>query len=100
MYSTSCSKKSLELGAANRARLEEALAPLSGPGVVVHPGAGNHEKTIVNGLLFKYKNKLSSVGRKLRPGIIHRIDKDTSGLILVAKNNIVHENLSNQFNNQ
>ena len=67
------------------------------PGVVVHPGAGNYSKTIVNGLLFKYKNKLSSVGGKLRPGIVHRIDKDTSGLIVVAKNDFTHIDLSNQF---
>tara|TARA_B110000014_G_C20066950_1_gene556111 strand:- start:339 stop:1319 length:981 start_codon:yes stop_codon:yes gene_type:complete len=69
------------------------------PGVVVHPGAGNHEKTIVNGLLFKYKNKLSSIGGKLRPGIVHRIDKDTSGVIVVAKNDISHIDLSEQFKN-
>jgi len=69
------------------------------PGVVVHPGAGNCEKTIVNGLLFKYKNNLSSVGGKLRPGIVHRIDKDTSGVIVVAKNDIAHINLSEQFSN-
>ncbi len=67
------------------------------PGVVVHPGAGNYEKTIVNGLLFKYKNNLSSVGGKLRPGIVHRIDKDTSGVIVVAKNDFSHINLSEQF---
>jgi len=67
------------------------------PGVVVHPGAGNYENTIVNGLLFKYKNNLSSVGGKLRPGIVHRIDKDTSGVIVVAKNDIAHINLSSQF---
>ena len=67
------------------------------PGVVVHPGAGNYEETIVNGLLFKYKNNLSSVGGKLRPGIVHRIDKDTSGVIVVAKNDIAHINLSEQF---
>ena len=67
------------------------------PGVVVHPGAGNYEKTIVNGLLYKYKNKLSSVGGKLRPGIVHRIDKDTSGVIVVAKNDSAHINLSQQF---
>jgi 23S rRNA pseudouridine1911/1915/1917 synthase len=67
------------------------------PGVVVHPGAGNYEKTIVNGLLYKYKNKLSSVGGKLRPGIVHRIDKDTSGVIVVAKNDNAHINLSKQF---
>tara|TARA_B100000029_G_scaffold472485_1_gene513038 strand:- start:2522 stop:3505 length:984 start_codon:yes stop_codon:yes gene_type:complete len=68
-------------------------------GVVVHPGAGNYTKTIVNGLLFKYKNYLSSVGGKLRPGIVHRIDKDTSGVIVVAKNDFAHINLSEQFKN-
>ena len=67
------------------------------PGVVVHPGAGNYEKTIVNGLLFHYRNNLSSVGGKLRPGIVHRIDKDTSGIIVVAKNDVAHINLSEQF---
>ena len=67
------------------------------PGVVVHPGAGNYDDTIVNGLLFKYKNNLSSVGGKLRPGIVHRIDKDTSGVIVVAKNDNAHINLSKQF---
>ena len=66
-------------------------------GVVVHPGAGNYENTIVNGLLYKYQNKLSSVGGKLRPGIVHRIDKDTSGVIVVAKNDDAHINLSRQF---
>tara|TARA_B100001250_G_scaffold215808_1_gene185204 strand:+ start:3737 stop:4720 length:984 start_codon:yes stop_codon:yes gene_type:complete len=66
-------------------------------GVVVHPGAGNHENTIVNGLLYKYKNKLSSVGGKLRPGIVHRIDKDTSGVIVIAKSDDAHINLSRQF---
>ena len=67
------------------------------PGVVVHPGAGNYEKTIVNGLLYKYQNNLSAVGGKLRPGIVHRIDKDTSGVIVVAKNDKTHINLSQQF---
>ena len=66
-------------------------------GVVVHPGAGNYENTIVNGLLYKYQNNLSSVGGKLRPGIVHRIDKDTSGVIVVAKNDNSHINLSQQF---
>ena len=69
------------------------------PGVVVHPGAGNYEKTIVNGLLFRYQNNLSSIGGKLRPGIVHRIDKDTSGVIVVAKNDNAHINLSKQFSN-
>ena len=67
------------------------------PGVVVHPGAGNYEKTIVNGLLYKYKKNLSNVGGKLRPGIVHRIDKDTSGVIVVAKNDNSHISLSKQF---
>ena len=69
------------------------------PGVVVHPGAGNYENTIVNGLLFHYQDNLSSVGGKLRPGIVHRIDKDTSGVIVVAKNDIAHISLSKQFKN-
>jgi len=69
------------------------------PGVVIHPGAGNYENTIVNGLLFKYKNNLSSIGEKLRPGIVHRIDKDTSGAIVVAKNDNAHISLSKQFSN-
>ena len=67
--------------------------------MVVHPGAGNYEKTLVNALLFLYQNKLSSVGGKLRPGIVHRIDKDTSGVIIVAKNDEAHINLSQQFSN-
>ena len=66
-------------------------------GMVVHPGAGNYDYTLVNGLLFHYHNKLSSIGGKLRPGIVHRIDKDTSGVIVVAKNDFSHNNLSKQF---
>jgi len=67
------------------------------PGVVVHPGAGNYEKTLVNGLLFHCKNNLSEIGGVLRPGIVHRIDKDTSGVIVVAKNDFAHATLSKQF---
>ena len=66
-------------------------------GMVVHPGAGNYEKTLVNALIYKYKNKLSNINGSLRPGIVHRIDKDTSGLLVVAKNNISHSNLGKQF---
>ncbi len=66
-------------------------------GLVVHPGAGNYDYTLVNGLLFHYHNKLSIIGGKLRPGIVHRIDKDTSGVIVVAKNDFAHNNLSKQF---
>ena len=66
-------------------------------GMVVHPGAGNYENTLVNALLFKYKKKLSNVNGPLRPGIVHRIDKETSGLLVVAKNNLAHSNLGEQF---
>ena len=65
--------------------------------MVVHPGAGNSEKTLVNALLYKYKNKLSNINGDLRPGIIHRIDKDTSGLLVVAKNNFAHSKIAKQF---
>ncbi len=68
-------------------------------GMVVHPGAGNYENTLVNALLYKYKKNLSDVNGSLRPGIVHRIDKETSGLLVVAKNNLAHSNLSNQFSN-
>ena len=62
-------------------------------GMVVHPGAGNKNKTLVNALLFRYKNKLSDLSGTLRPGIVHRIDKETSGILVVAKNNLSHANL-------
>ena len=66
-------------------------------GMVVHPGVGNYENTLVNALLFKYKKKLSSINGPTRPGIVHRIDKETSGLLVIAKNNIAHANLGEQF---
>ena len=66
-------------------------------GIIMHPGAGNYDETIVNALVNYNKDSLSSIGDELRPGIVHRIDKDTSGLIVIAKNNIAHENLSHQF---
>ncbi len=66
-------------------------------GMVVHPGAGNIKKTLVNALIHKYKNNLSDVNGISRPGIVHRIDKDTSGLLVVAKNNLSHSNLGKQF---
>ena len=67
-------------------------------GIVIHPGAGNYDNTIVNALMNYCGGNLSNIGDELRPGIVHRIDKDTSGLIVVAKNNFAHENLSIQFN--
>ena len=66
-------------------------------GMVVHPGAGNFENTLVNALVFKYKKDLSDINGKLRPGIVHRIDKETSGLLVVAKNNLAHFELGKQF---
>ena len=66
-------------------------------GIVMHPGAGNYDNTIVNALINYKKNSLSSIGDELRPGIVHRIDKNTSGLVVIAKNNQAHEHLSIQF---
>ena len=66
-------------------------------GISMHPGPGNYDNTIVNALMSYDDIKLSSIGDELRPGIVHRIDKDTSGLIVIAKNNLSHENISNQF---
>ena len=68
-------------------------------GMVVHPGAGNYENTLVNALMYKYKNKLSDVNGNSRLGIVHRIDKETSGLLVVAKNNSSHLYLAKQFSN-
>ena len=67
-------------------------------GMVVHPGNGNHEGTLVNAVL-AYAKDLSGIGGELRPGIVHRIDKDTSGLIIVAKNDKAHKNLSEEIKN-
>ena len=66
-------------------------------GIIMHPGAGNYDKTIVNALMHYNKDSLSNIGDELRPGIVHRIDKNTSGLVVIAKNNETHENLSKQF---
>ena len=66
-------------------------------GMVVHPGAGNYDNTLVNALVHKYKKKLSNINGSTRPGIVHRIDKQTSGLLVVAKNNRAHRELGQQF---
>ena len=77
---------------------DEDLIVLNKPaGIVMHPGAGNFDNTIVNALVNYDKNSLSNIGNELRPGIVHRIDKNTSGLVLIAKNNQAHEHLSIQF---
>ena len=57
-------------------------------GIIMHPGAGNYDETIVNALIYNKKDVLSNIGDELRPGIVHRIDKNTSGLVVIAKNNI------------
>ena len=66
-------------------------------GMVVHPGHGNHTGTLVNALLYHCRDTLSGIGGITRPGIVHRIDKDTSGILVVAKNDFAHTHLSNQF---
>ena len=68
-------------------------------GMVVHPGNGNPDNTLVNAVLAHCKGSLSGIGGEIRPGIVHRIDKDTSGLIIVAKNDKSHINLSEQIKN-
>ncbi len=77
---------------------DEDLIVINKPsGIIMHPGAGNYDNTLVNALINYDKNSLSNIGDELRPGIVHRIDKNTSGLIVIAKNNYAHEHLSNQF---
>ncbi|MFR3310092.1 MAG: RluA family pseudouridine synthase, partial [Christensenellales bacterium] len=66
-------------------------------GMVVHPAAGNPDGTLVNALLYHCGGSLSGIGGVLRPGIVHRIDKDTSGLLLVAKTDEAHNFLAQQF---
>ena len=68
-------------------------------GIVVHPGNGNTSKTLVNGLMY-YSESLSKLNGDFRPGIVHRIDKDTSGLLLIAKTDKAHISLSNQLKNK
>ncbi len=67
-------------------------------GLVVHPGSGNYDNTLVNGLMH-YTQSLSDINGEERPGIVHRIDKDTSGLLLIAKNNKSHAILTEYFKN-
>ncbi len=66
-------------------------------GLVVHPAAGHQDDTLVNGLLFAKSGELSGINGELRPGIVHRIDKDTSGLLAVAKNDLAHTVLASQL---
>ncbi len=66
-------------------------------GMVVHPGAGNYSGTLVNALLHRNADDLSGIGGVMRPGIVHRLDKETSGLMLVAKNDLAHRGLAEQL---
>ncbi len=66
-------------------------------GMVVHPAAGNYDETLVNALMFHCKGSLSGINGKIRPGIVHRIDKNTSGLLIVAKNDKSHQHLAAQI---
>lgn len=77
---------------------DDALLVVNKPkGMVVHPAAGNPDGTLVNALLFHCAGRLSGINGEQRPGIVHRIDKDTSGLLVVAKDNAAHLALSEQF---
>ena len=69
-------------------------------GMVVHPGAGNPDGTLVNAIMAKCKDSLSGIGGKIRPGVVHRIDKDTSGLVIIAKNDKTHIDISEQIKNR
>ena len=69
-------------------------------GMVVHPAVGNPEGTLVNCIMNICKDTLSGIGGELRPGIVHRLDKDTSGLLIVAKNDKAHINISEQIRNR
>ena len=77
---------------------DEDLAVINkASGMVVHPAAGNLSGTLVNALLYHMKDSLSGIGGVMRPGIVHRIDKDTSGLLVIAKNDMAHRVLSEQL---
>ena len=69
-------------------------------GMVVHPAAGNPEGTLVNAVMAHCKENLSGIGGELRPGIVHRLDKDTSGLLIIAKNDKSHIQMSKQIQNR
>lgn len=77
---------------------DECMLVVNKPqGMVVHPAAGNYTGTLVNALLYYCPDTLSGINGEKRPGILHRIDKDTSGLLLVAKNDMAHQSLSQQI---
>ena len=75
---------------------EDLLVVNKPKGMVVHPAAGNYDETLVNALMFHCKGSLSGINGVIRPGIVHRIDKNTSGLLIVAKNDFAHQGLPNR----
>ena len=79
---------------------EDIIVVNKAKGMVVHPGNGNPEGTLVNAILNHCKGTLSGIGGEIRPGIVHRIDKDTSGLLVIAKNDKAHINISEQIKNR
>ena len=77
---------------------DECLAVINKPqGMTVHPAPGNYSGTLVNAILYHFNGNISDIGGAIRPGIVHRIDKDTSGLLVVAKNNKAHFDLAKQI---
>jgi len=76
---------------------EDLLVVNKPKGMVVHPAAGNYDETLVNALLFHCKGSLSGINGVIRPGIVHRIDKNTSGLLIIAKNDMAHQGLAEQI---
>ncbi len=76
---------------------EDVMVVNKPKGMVVHPAVGNYTGTLVNGVMFHCGDRLSSINGVVRPGIVHRIDKDTSGLLMIAKNDTAHESLSKQL---
>ena len=76
---------------------DDVIVLIKPPGLVVHPGAGNWTGTLVNALIHHCGDSLSGIGGVKRPGIVHRLDKDTSGVMVVAKNDLAHRHLSDQF---
>ncbi|MBQ9912759.1 MAG: RluA family pseudouridine synthase [Clostridia bacterium] len=94
--------KELEIVAENipldiRYEDEDLLVVNKAKGMVVHPAAGNYDGTLVNALMYHCKSSLSGINGVIRPGIVHRIDKDTSGLLIVAKNDFSHISLAEQI---
>ena len=76
---------------------EDVLVLNKPKSLVVHPAPGHWDDTLVNALMYHCKDSLSGINGELRPGIVHRIDKDTSGLLIVAKNDMVHQSLAEQL---